>query len=71
MKRLGKESPRRSRSYPKAQITQGADRVSAPTRRCRIDGSGLVTTQRVWHVTIDATLTKKTDGLPPLKVPMN
>ena len=28
--------------------TQGADRVSAPTRRCRIDGPGLAITQVGW-----------------------
>ena len=27
------KNPQTLRSYPKAQITQGADRVSAPTRR--------------------------------------
>jgi hypothetical protein len=37
-------------------------KVSAPTRRCRIDESGLVTTQRVWRVMTDATLTKKLSG---------
>jgi hypothetical protein len=35
--------------YPKAQIRQGADRVSVPTRRCRIDGSGLATTHPGWQ----------------------
>jgi len=39
--------PRR-RYYPKAQIRQGADRISAPTRRCRIDGPGLAITQVGW-----------------------
>jgi hypothetical protein len=28
--------------------TQGADRVSAPTRRCRIDGPGLAITRVGW-----------------------
>ena len=28
---------------------QGADRVSVPTRRCRIDGSGLATTHPGWQ----------------------
>jgi hypothetical protein len=33
------------RYYSKAQITQGADRRSVPTRRIGNDGPGLVTTQ--------------------------
>src|SRR5262245_50420838 len=34
-------TPQTSRYYPKAQIRQGADRVSAPTRRCVATGRDL------------------------------
>jgi len=37
--------------------------MSAPTRRCRIDGSGLVTTQRVWRVMTATNSYQKTERL--------
>ena len=40
------KNPQTLRSYPKAQIRQGADVVSAPTRR-RYDGPGLCTTRNL------------------------
>jgi len=40
-------TPQTLRSYPKAQIRQGADRVTAPAH-ARCDGPGLVTTRSCW-----------------------
>ena len=71
------KNPQTLRSYPKAQIRQGADVVSAPTRR-RYDGPGLCTTRNlsearharwakfsvlVGHRVVPAKLaTRKSDG---------
>jgi hypothetical protein len=55
LRRMSSAPHQTLRCYPKAQIRQGADRVSAPTRRCRNDGPGRPS---AWRAGCGAKMTK-------------